>query len=129
LCVEVDKKIILSMLKNNYRCLTDNPPEISNRILLSLTMNPLNDFHFVDWPIFSRFRKLTTGAHTKADAKNFLIHYFLVSNKTITKTEFLAINSGILRKLEVVMNKSNVERLIERIEASINEELQPSIGR
>jgi hypothetical protein len=52
-----------------------------------------------------------------------------VSNKTITKTEFLTINSGILRKLEVVMNKSNVERLIERIEASINEELQPSIGR
>jgi hypothetical protein len=53
------------MMKNNYKCLIDNPPEIANRIMLSFGINPLNDFHFIDWSTFSRFRKLALGAQNK----------------------------------------------------------------
>lgn len=60
-----DKKIILSMLKNNFKCLTENPSEISNRIMLSFGINPLNDFHFIDWSTFSKFRKLAFGTQSK----------------------------------------------------------------
>lgn len=80
-----DKQIILSMLKNNYRCLTDNPSEIANRIMLSLGINPLNDFHFIDWPTFSKFRKLAQGTESKMEARNFMVNYFMVNNKKLTK--------------------------------------------
>jgi len=73
------------MLKNNYKCLTRNPQEISNRILLSLSLNPLNDFHFVDWPVYSKFRKLATGTQSKSEGRVFLVNYFLISNKSISK--------------------------------------------
>lgn len=53
------------MLKNNFKCLTDNPSEIANRIMLSFGINPLNDFHFIDWSTFSRFRKLAFGTQNK----------------------------------------------------------------
>lgn len=94
-----DNKIILSMLKNNYKCLTENPTEISHRIMLSFGINPLNDFHFIDWATFSKFRKLALGSQNKIEGKHFLANYFMVSNKYISKNEFWAIIGGIIRKL------------------------------
>jgi hypothetical protein len=73
------------MLKNSYKCLTDNPSEIANRIMLSFGINPLNDFHFIDWPTFSRFRKLALGTQNKMEARNFVVSYFMVNNKKLMK--------------------------------------------
>lgn len=73
------------MLKNNYKCLTDNPSEIANRIMLSFGINPLNDFHFIDWSTFSRFRKLALGMQSKPEARNFIVNYFMVNNKKLSK--------------------------------------------
>lgn len=53
--------------------------------MLSFGINPLNDFHFIDWSTFSRFRKLALGVQNKLEARNFLVNYFLVSNKKISK--------------------------------------------
>jgi hypothetical protein len=100
------------MLKNNYKCLTDNPLEIANRITLSFGINPLNDFHFIDWATFSKFRKLALGTQCKMEARNFIVNYFMVNTKKLMKDEFWAIVGAIVRKLERVMNLSNVEHLI-----------------
>ena len=101
------------MLKNHYKCLTHNPPEIANRILLSFEINPLNDFHFVSWHQFSRFIKLATSNCTKTELKIFLADFFIPKiEKKGTKHEFWTILGATLRKLEKVISKSNVDRLI-----------------
>lgn len=73
------------MLKNNYKCLIDNPPEIANRIMLSFGINPLNDFHFIDWQTFSKFRKLALGTQCKMEGRNFIVNYLMVNNKKLLK--------------------------------------------
>lgn len=94
-----DKAVILSLLKNHYRCLTDNPPEVSHRILLSFNINPLNDFHYVPWTVFAKFRKLATLKHTKSQARKFLVSYLMGSKREITVVEFWSLIGAVLRKL------------------------------
>ncbi len=76
--------------------------------MLSFGINPLNDFHFIDWSIFTKFRRLAHGIQNKMEARNFIVHYFMVNSKSITKNEFWAIIGGVIRKLEKAMNVSNV---------------------
>ncbi len=96
------------MMKNNYKCLTENATEISHRIMLSFGINPLNDFHFIDWPTFSKFRKIALGYNNKIEGRHFLINYFMVKNKNISKNELWAIIGSIIRKLQRVINLANV---------------------
>jgi len=80
--------------------LTLNPPEIANRILLSFEINPLNDFHFISWQQFSRFRKLATQNCTKSELKAFLADFFIPKiEQTGTRHEFWTILGSTLRKL------------------------------
>ncbi len=76
--------------------------------MLSFGINPLNDFHFIDWTTFSRFRKLALGVQNKLETGNFIVSYFFVNEKKLSKDQFWGIIGGILRKLERVMNLSNV---------------------
>ena len=64
--------MILSVLRSNYGCLRDNPPEVANRILLSLRVNPLNDFHLVDWNTFSQFHRMARGVVSRHQGRHFL---------------------------------------------------------
>lgn len=107
-----DKAVILSLLKNNYKCLTENPPEVSHRILLSLAVNPLNDFHYIPWTAFAKFKKLAALRQSKSQSRRFLVSYLMGSNPTVTSEEFWSMVGAVLRKLRGVINESNVERLI-----------------
>lgn len=53
--------------------------------MLSFGINPLNDFHFIDWSIFTKFRRLAHGIQNKMEARSFIVHYFMVNSKTIKK--------------------------------------------
>lgn len=50
--------------------------------------------------------------------RKFLVDYIMASNREISREEFWAIVGTVVRKLERVINASNVERLIERIVSS-----------
>ena len=76
--------MILSQLKNNYPCLTENPPEIATRILLGLDINPLNDFHLVPWTSFSHLRRLAFLRQTKSEGRRFLVCYMMAKRNVLT---------------------------------------------
>ncbi len=44
--------------------------------------------------------------------RKFLVDYIMASNREISREEFWAIVGTVVRKLERVINASNVERLI-----------------
>ena len=83
--VNIEKIVILSLLKSNYQCLTINPPEIANRIILSLGINPLNDFHFVSWHSFSKLHKLATLRYSKNEGRQFFISYLMTNHQNISR--------------------------------------------
>ena len=111
----LDKSVILSLLKNNFKCLTENPPDIVTRILLALSINPLNDFHLVPWKSFAQFRRLASLKYTKREGKHFLMCYLMANRVKLSNEEFWVIVAGIIRKLSVLINSNNVERLIEKM--------------
>ena len=93
------------MLRNNYSCLTENSPEVANRILLSLKINPLNDFHLIDWHTFSIFHKMAKGIFSRHQGRHFLADYLMAGkalNEKVARYEVWNLVGSILAKLSKV---------------------------
>lgn len=123
-----DQAVILSLLKNNYPCLTENSSDIVSRILLSFSINPLNDFHLVPWTTFAAFRKLAVLKQTKSESRQFLVNYLMGGKRSIGGKEFWSMIGGVLRKLKVVISERNVERLLDRV-VSVGEWVPEEMGK
>jgi hypothetical protein len=79
------KCIILCVLKDHYNFFKTNSCQIVSRVLLCLSINPLNDFSTIDWTKFSMLRRLMTQKDfDMLSCVKFLINIFFQSSSMDT---------------------------------------------
>lgn len=84
------KSIILCLLKNHFAFFKNNSPELNDRLLLSLEINPLNDFSSIDWGKYNTIRKfvIQKDFDTLESVKFFLNFFFQKDEKFISRSVF-----------------------------------------
>jgi len=107
--VKGKKCVLLCILKDRYGFFKHKSGELVNRVILSLSVNPLNDFSPIDWNKFTLLRRMmTTKDFEMLSCVKFMLSLFFQGhNEEITKQSFEQILRVLCASIDNRLVKAN----------------------